>query len=167
MKRCLGGGGGPPCAIFGLLERFSVQVHRMTRAPHCVPSIGRPGRAVKKSEEHGRHPRRHSLPNASCRRTLTQSLELLCLSPKENEAQRPRKTEPRKQGKGQPPCSHPWPPFVLALPLLLHGRRGPQITNPLSTASFSRLSGRRDGGQGMGVPYSAVVLTHPRNPREN
>ncbi|KAM6485470.1 hypothetical protein HDV62DRAFT_378781 [Trichoderma sp. SZMC 28011] len=67
-----------------------------------------------------------------------------------NEAQRAKGGgKARDEGEGKPPCT----------------QRGPQIANPLSTASFSRLSGRRGGGQGMGVPYSAGAVIRETRPK--
>ncbi|PTB55194.1 hypothetical protein M431DRAFT_554373 [Trichoderma harzianum CBS 226.95] len=86
---------------------------------------------------------------------------------RENEAQRVKGGgKMRSEGEGQPPCSQSFMSSNRSLLfLLLHGRRGPQIANPLSTASFSRLSGRRGGGQGMGVPYSAGAVIRETRPK--
>lgn len=148
-------------ATFGLLERYSVQddtgsaLRPRRSTGRGAPLTGAKRTAASRSAHFALRMRHAAVLS---RQTLISHARSRGMKRRGKGEGETRKT----RGEGQPPLL---PVQSFSLVLLLHGRRGPQIANPLSTASFSRLSGRRGGGRGMGVPYSAGAAIRETRPK--
>lgn len=141
---------------FGALLRTSADTDSALR-----PAAGR-GAPLIRAKNHGRQPSCHYVTKDTPR-LYSDTILWVCFASLFR-VERPQfDGETRKRRGRDSPYPQPGPPFLRPrLVCCFHGRRRPQMTNPLSTASFSRLSGPT--GYGCAVQCDCV---HPRIPPEN